>query len=209
MKASIHIPRYQQIAVDIAGKIISGDYREGDRIFARSTLALQYNVSAETARRAIALLAELGVLSAVRGSGCTIESVKKAMRFRDQYQGFNSINTLRQTLDAQLDKQAKNLMAIKETTKYLTEQLEHYQHTNPLYPMHIKITMQCRFLGRSIKSLQLWQHTGTTVVALNHQGKFQVSPGPYAHLQAEDELYFVGDEGSWNKLHDFLYGNVT
>ena len=44
MKHLNSISRYQQIAVDIAGKIVSGNYREGDKIFARSMLAAQYQL---------------------------------------------------------------------------------------------------------------------------------------------------------------------
>ena len=51
-------PRYQQIAADIAAKIAGGEYKIGDKIFARSSLASQYHVSSETARRAICVLCD-------------------------------------------------------------------------------------------------------------------------------------------------------
>lgn len=205
MKYSNSISRYQQIAVDIAGKIVSGNYREGDKIFARSMLAAQYQVSPETARRAIALLADLEIISVIRGSGCTINSVEKAIRFRKQFYNYVSISTLRKNLNIQLDQQIENLMEIKKTTGQLMEQLEHYQHINPLYPMHIKITDQCLYLGQSIEAVQLWQKTGATIVALNRSENFQISPGPYAELQLDDELYFVSDADGWQRLHQFLY----
>lgn len=86
------------------------------------------------------------------------------------------------------------------------EQLEHYQHINPLYPMHITITDQCLYLGQSIEAIQLWQKTGVTIVALQRNENFQISPGPYAQLQLDDELYFVSDTDGWQRLHQFLYG---
>ena len=51
------MPRYQQIALDIATQIVKRQYRVGDRIYARSSLASRYHVSPETARRAVCLLA--------------------------------------------------------------------------------------------------------------------------------------------------------
>lgn len=55
MESAIKIstPQYQQIAADIAAKIVDGRYDLGEKIYARSSLASQYNVSSETARRAI------------------------------------------------------------------------------------------------------------------------------------------------------------
>lgn len=61
MSKTVRTARYQQIAADVAGKIVSGGYKEGERIFARSALSVHYGVSPETSRRAIALLADLGL----------------------------------------------------------------------------------------------------------------------------------------------------
>ena len=49
-------PVYKNIALDIANKIINGEFKVGEKISGRSTLAGVYNVSPETIRRAIALL---------------------------------------------------------------------------------------------------------------------------------------------------------
>ncbi|RKJ34567.1 GntR family transcriptional regulator, partial [Butyricicoccus sp. 1XD8-22] len=47
-------PKYMKIAADIASKIVDKKYVIGEKIYARSSLASQYGVSSETARRAIA-----------------------------------------------------------------------------------------------------------------------------------------------------------
>ena len=60
------IPRYEQIAVDIASKVANGEYKIGAKLYGRSTLGGQYNVSPETIRRAMALLQKRGCGS---GSG--------------------------------------------------------------------------------------------------------------------------------------------
>ena len=84
-------PVYQQIAVDIASKIISGHYSVGDKIYARSSLATQYNVSSETARRAISILQDMNIVDIQKGSGVIITSCDNAVKFLKQY---NDITTI-------------------------------------------------------------------------------------------------------------------
>ena len=38
MSKTVRTARYQQIAADVAGKIVSGGYKEGERIFLRAPL---------------------------------------------------------------------------------------------------------------------------------------------------------------------------
>ena len=68
-KISLTKPKYQQIAVDVAEKIAEGKLHVGDKIHARSTLANQYQVSPETARKAIIVLVDLEIVKAKHGSG--------------------------------------------------------------------------------------------------------------------------------------------
>ncbi len=77
-------PRYQQVAVDIAAKIASRQYQVGERIYARSLLSSAYAVSPETARRAVGVLADLGIVKANRGSGVEILSWERANQFLRQ-----------------------------------------------------------------------------------------------------------------------------
>ncbi len=44
-KKKIVRPRYQQIAVDLAERIVENRYKIGEKIHARSTLASTYNAS--------------------------------------------------------------------------------------------------------------------------------------------------------------------
>ena len=47
VKNKISIPRYQQIAIEIASRISSGQYKVGEKIYARSSIASQYGVSSQ------------------------------------------------------------------------------------------------------------------------------------------------------------------
>lgn len=206
MKRAGEMPRYQQIAADIAGKIITQEYTLGDRLFSRSGLATHYGVSPETARRAIALLADVGVVEVVKGSGCTVSSVDKARHFRDQFYSLETVGDLRKQLQEKMERQKAGLTDIEDTLSKLSDYATHYQHTNPLTPLKLKITEDCAYLGETIGSIHLWQHTGATVVALNRKGVLHVSPGPYAILREGDELFVVGSSDAWNRLRHYLRG---
>ncbi len=56
------MPRYQQIAVEIATRIANEEYKVGDKIYTRSYIAGHYGVSPETARRAICVLSDLDIV---------------------------------------------------------------------------------------------------------------------------------------------------
>ena len=51
MKQSVVLSQYLQIALDLATRISKGELPEGSRIYGRSVMASEYNVSPETIRR--------------------------------------------------------------------------------------------------------------------------------------------------------------
>lgn len=59
MSKKVVKPLYQQIAIQLAGKIARGDYQEGEKVSARSTIAMEYQVSTETARKAVQVLNDI------------------------------------------------------------------------------------------------------------------------------------------------------
>ena len=85
-KKKVALPRYQQIAVAIAERIVENRYQVGQKIHARSTLASNFNVSPETARKAINVLVDLEIMDVRHGSGAYIASKEKAQAFVEQYQ---------------------------------------------------------------------------------------------------------------------------
>ncbi|MEG0908654.1 MAG: GntR family transcriptional regulator, partial [Lactococcus sp.] len=55
-------PKYQQIAILIAENIVRNELKIGQKIYARSTLATTFGVSPETARKAVSILSDLGIV---------------------------------------------------------------------------------------------------------------------------------------------------
>jgi DNA-binding GntR family transcriptional regulator len=55
-------PQYLQIAQDLATRISKGKLEEGSTLYGRSVMSSEYNVSPETIRRALRLLADMKVV---------------------------------------------------------------------------------------------------------------------------------------------------
>ena len=66
--------QYLQIALDLAGRVARGELPEGSRVYGRSVMASEYNVSPETIRRALRLLADMKVVEVKPQSGAVVLS---------------------------------------------------------------------------------------------------------------------------------------
>ena len=109
VKNKISIPRYQQIAIEIASRISSGQYKVGEKIYARSSIASQYGVSSETARRAICILCDLEIVTSEKGSGVIIKSYENAVNFIKQYSKRQTIDTIKENLLKSIARQQKEM----------------------------------------------------------------------------------------------------
>ena len=69
--------QYLQIARDLAERIARGELPEGSRIYGRSVMASEYNVSPETIRRALRLLSDMKVVEVKPQSGAVVLSQQK------------------------------------------------------------------------------------------------------------------------------------
>lgn len=70
-------PVYLQIREDIYNKIISGEYRSGDRLPAEDKLAEQYGVSRMTVNKALMELVNREYLTRIQGSGTFVSKMRK------------------------------------------------------------------------------------------------------------------------------------
>ena len=68
---------------------VENRYEVGQKVHARSTLASNFNVSPETARKAINVLVDLGIMDVRHGSGAYIASKGKAQSFWISTKMFN------------------------------------------------------------------------------------------------------------------------
>lgn len=201
----IEIPKYQHIAIEFASRIASGEYQVGDKIYARSSIASQYGVSPETARRAICVLSDLEIVVSEKGSGVTIKSRDNAVAFIKQYNKRQTIETIKEKLIHSIERQQTEMQTMSTYLLELIQASEHFRSMNPFMPFEIKITDRCIHLNKSISEMQFWQHTGATVLAVRKGDLLLKSPGPYVALQKNDVLYFFSQDDTSQRVQAFLY----
>lgn len=204
-KFKITSPRYQQIAADVAAKIVDGHYKVGDKIYARSSLASQYGVSSETARRAICVLSDLKIVDTSKGSGVTIKSYENAIKFIKQYNDINTINNLKQDIIDSVDRQKKEIKYLYGCLSDLIDKTDRFRSVNPFTPFQIEITSATPYINKSASDINFWHNTSATIIAIKRNDSLLMSPGPYAVFQENDIFYFVGDENCIYRVKKYLY----
>lgn len=204
-KKKVALPRYQQIAVAIAERIVENRYQVGQKIHARSTLASNFNVSPETARKAINVLVDLEIMDVRHGSGAYIASKEKAQAFVEQYQDVQSIQEIRQDILDSVERQQQELDNFSDLLNTLVQQTKKVHHMSPFVPFELQLTEQAQHLEKSINELNIWQATGATIIAIQITEELLLSPGPYAKFSAGNTIYFVGNELALQRMTNFFY----
>ncbi|WP_346931084.1 TrkA C-terminal domain-containing protein [Clostridium sp.] len=204
-KIKITSPRYQQIAADVAAKIVDGHYKVGDKIYARSSLASQYGVSSETARRAICVLSDLNIVDTSKGSGVTIKSYENAIKFIKQYNDISTISNLKQDIIDSVDRQKKEIKFLYGCLSDLIDKTDRFRSVNPFTPFQIEITSATPYINKSVSDINFWHNTSATIIAIRRNDSLLMSPGPYAIFQENDIFYFVGDENCMERVKKFIY----
>ncbi|NMB43398.1 MAG: GntR family transcriptional regulator [Clostridiales bacterium] len=205
MERKLKVPTYQKIAVDISSKIVEGQYVIGEKIYARSTLASHYQVSSETARRAISILSDLGIVETLKGSGVIISSYEKALEFVREFKDLQTLNGLIIDIKESISNQKKEAQSLEKKINKLTENISRFQSVNPFIPFEVKITKETPYLSKNTSEVNFWHHTTATVIAIKRNNTTILSPGPFADFLEDDIFYFIGDENSYRRVMEFLY----
>lgn len=195
--------RYEQIAIDIAQKIVRGEFRVGQKLSGRSLLAGTYNVSPETIRRSIALLQNIGVVEAITGSGIMIKSSKLAQEYLNEYNErqeilalrgrLNDLLSQRRYLDAELEKELSKLLDYSFQKSSILQQIE-----------EVTVSADSWMVGQTIAGSNIRNQTGATVVAINRDGQEIFSPPADMVLNKEDVLVLVGTAASKEMVKELV-----
>ncbi|SFC16607.1 GntR family transcriptional regulator [Clostridium uliginosum] len=204
-KLKIVRPVYQQIAADIASKIATGQYKIGEKIYARSLLASQYGVSSETARRAICILSDVNIVDTTKGSGVIIKSCENAIKFLKQYDDIKTINDLKKDILCSVERQTNENNYLKEKLIELIDKTERFKSINPFMPFEICIRKETPYMGKTIADINFWHNTSATIIAIKRDDSLIMSPGPYALLCENDIFYFIGDKNCYERVNTYLY----
>ncbi|MGT2754489.1 TrkA C-terminal domain-containing protein [Streptococcus ovis] len=196
--------RYQQVAVALAKQIVDGKYSIGEKIKARSTVASNFNVSPETARKAINLLVDLEIVEVKHGSGVTVLSRENAQTFLNKFESTNSLQELKNGLKEQILKQKEELDKMEQLVENIVAHTRDINNTYPFEPFQLLLENDSPLFGQQLKELNLWQTTGATLIAIERKGEIMLSPGPYALLERGDKIYFVGNEQTYSRVKNLF-----
>ncbi|MDI3270490.1 MAG: TrkA C-terminal domain-containing protein [Bacillota bacterium] len=195
--------RYEEIAMDLARRIKEGELREGQRISTRSLLSAHYQVSPETARRAVALLHAQGVLQAMAGSGVVILSQAAAEEF------LLSMGTRLRVVAAE-----EELRQLLRQRAQLDEKIESalrtvIQNTQRLLALagdvdEVSLPSSSWAHGRSIRELEIRARTGATVLTVVRGSSEHFSPSPDFVLQGGDLIIVSGDAAARQRAREYL-----
>lgn len=203
-----NIPKYEQIAADIAYQIVEGTYKEGEKIYARSSIGSRYNVSSETARRAVCVLADWDIVEVEKNSGVIITSILNAKNFLSQHQQTQSIYSLKSKIMDSVERQKQENKELQKHLTELIEQIECYRATNPFIPYELIISEETPYLNKSIAEVNFWQETFATVIAIKRNGNIIMSPGPKAVFRLNDIFYYTGNEDCYRRVQEFMYPKI-
>ena len=202
MKQTVVPSQYLQIALDIARRIAKGDLPEGQRVYGRSVMASEYNVSPETIRRALRLLSDMKVVEVKPQSGVVVLSADSARRYIENFEESADVRALRQQLKELMAEYADLSRRLSDTVAALMKSRETFAAADEPFPNYeVPIPKDSPLIGRSIGELKFWQSTGATVVAIRRSQTVILSPGPYAELYAGDVLVLVGNSSAAEAAH--------
>jgi len=205
MNTVASVAQYLQIAQDLSARIADGDFSDAERLHGRSILASEYNVSPETIRRALHLLAEMKVVEVRPQSGTVVLSRDNARRYAAQSFAGARERTLYAQLRDLLREQAElNRRAAKLVLALAESHTAHAAEFGPLPTCEVAVPEDSPLIGKSIGELRFWQQTGATIVAIRRGRSVILSPGPTAELYGKDTVVLVGGEEAAQTAGRFL-----
>ena len=202
MKPSVVPSQYLQIALYLATRIARGELPEGSRIYGRSVMASEYNVSPETIRRALRLLADMKVVEVKPQSGAVVLSADSARRYIANFEENADVHALRQQLRDLMAEYTDLSHRMADTVTALIKSRDTFAAAGePLPNYEVPVPKDSPLIGKSIGALKFWQSTGGTIVAIRRGQTVILSPGPYAELYAGDIIVLVGSPAAAEAAH--------
>ena len=205
MRQTVVPSQYLQIALDLARRIAKGELPEGSRIYGRSVMASEYNVSPETIRRALRLLADMKVVEVKPQSGAVVLSADSARRYIVNFEESADVRALRQQLKELMAEYADLSRRLSDTVTALMKSRDTFAAAGePLPNYEVPIPKGSPLIGQSIGALKFWQSTGGTIVAIRRGQTVILSPGPYAELYDGDVIVLVGSPAAAEAAHNLI-----
>lgn len=195
---------YERIAVDIACRIVQGDFTEGRKLSGRTLMSGEYGVSPETIRRSCALLEEMDVVKVVQNSGVVVQSVAQAEAFIEAHEQHDETKKLLYRMHQIVSENEELNRELYSIAKQVFSINTRFAQANPFPIFAYTISEESKAIGESLGSLRFWQATKATVVAIRREGRILLSPGPHEPLSSGDTLMMVGPQDSVDRIEELL-----
>lgn len=146
MKKNIQNPLYEQVLKKIEGQIVSGVYRKGDLLPSEKELIESFGVSRITVRKALAILAEMGMIETSKGRGSIVlfsqedacEQGSFAEAAQEYQRSFRASTQIRLMMEPEIARQAA-LKATPEQVEHLKECMKIGEKGEPYEDFHIAV----------------------------------------------------------------------
>lgn len=204
MTRKLSTPVYLKIAIDIASRIVNGDFIEGEKLSGRSTLVSIYNVSPETIRRSVALLKDMKVVEVEEKSGIRILNKSNAIEFLKKFKTKSDFTNLKEEIYDLLDEKKaleKNLESkIKELIEFATQ----LRNVGLIVPYESIVQPNSLIIGKNLGELNFWHNTGATIIGIKRSDQLYLSPGPYFNINEHDVIVYVGENDVVNNVKNYI-----
>lgn len=208
MSRRTNSPAYLKIALDIASRIVNGDFIEGKKLSGRSTLVGIYNVSPETIRRSIALLQDMDVVVVEEKSGITIKSKTNAGSFLEKFKTKNEFATIKHDIYSIIEEKKELESKLENKINDLIEFATQLRNVGLIVPYESLVEPNSLIIGKTLGELNFWNNTGATIIGVKREGKLYLSPGPYLAIKTGDIIVYVGESEVIENVNNYITSQV-
>lgn len=204
MAKKISTPAYLKISIDIAYRIVNGDFLEGEKLSGRSTLVSIYNVSPETIRRSIALLRDMDVVEVEEKSGIRIRSRANASKFLEKFKTKNEFTSLKEEIYGLIDEKKKLEKNLETKIENLIEFATQLRNVGIIRHHESIVQPNSLIIGKNLGELNFWHNTGATIIGVKRGDELFISPGPYFNINEYDIIVYVGENDVLSKVKNYI-----
>lgn len=197
-------PTYLKIAIDIASRIVNGDFLEGEKLSGRSTLVGLYNVSPETIRRSIALLKDMDVVWVEDKSGITIRSRDNAGSFLKKFKTKNEFANIKHDINTLLDEKRELEVKLEDKIGNLIEFATQLRNVGLIIPYESLVEPNSLIIGKTLGELNFWNNTKATIIGVKRNEEMYLSPGPYFAIKENDIIVYVGESDVVQNVKNYI-----
>lgn len=184
--------RYQAIAFAVANRIRNKELLPGDKLRGRSVLAAEYQVSSETVRKALNLLAKVGVVTMIERSGAYVASVEAADQYIKHYSAQYSEQAVVSKLEHRLKEHKKYLKLLEKDIQHVLQSRK--RDVFPFQFFALTLTKESPWNEKPIASAKIYDAVGGTLLAVDSVDGFIQNPPQEMLLRAGMVLYILGDD---------------